>query len=87
MKKIVLAGAFLLLAFTGNSSLKGSILVNTVSFADLPDKPVVQSNKTKLARTAKSNSVPLICSGPVKTLAKSTGFNKPVKWNACPTDR
>lgn len=53
MKKIVLAAAFLLVAFTGNSSLKGSILVNTVSFADLPDKPINQAGKTVTPKKVK----------------------------------
>ncbi len=63
MKKVVLAAAF-----TGNSSLKNAVLVNTVSFADLPDKPVLQNNKAKAARTAKVKLVASECTGQVKHL-------------------
>ena len=54
MKRIALA--LTLLAFTGSFASDGSILVNTVSFADLPDKTETSPGKDKSIKNNKATT-------------------------------
>ncbi|QNF35207.1 hypothetical protein HUW51_21720 [Adhaeribacter swui] len=72
MKKIVLALVCSMIAYSGNSSLKGSLLVNTVSFADLPEPAV----STKIAPKPSHQVKPAnkVCVAPEKTTTVKSGI-------------